>query len=41
MTKISRFFSAVLAAALVSFGSASAADKINIATVDMQELFKK
>jgi hypothetical protein len=41
MTKISRFFSAVLAAALISFGSASAADKINIATVDMQELFKQ
>jgi Skp family chaperone for outer membrane proteins len=41
MTKISRFFSAALAAALVSFGSASAADKINIATVDMQELFKQ
>ncbi|MBU6171316.1 MAG: OmpH family outer membrane protein [Verrucomicrobia bacterium] len=41
MTKISRFISAALAAALVSFGSASAADKINIATVDMQELFKQ
>jgi Skp family chaperone for outer membrane proteins len=41
MTKISRFFSAALAAALLSFGSASAADKINIATVDMQELFKQ
>ena len=41
MTKISRFFSAALAAAIISFGSASAADKINIATVDMQELFKQ
>lgn len=41
MTKISLFFSAALAALLVSIGSASAADKINIATVDMQELFKQ
>ena len=41
MTKISRFFNAALAALLVSIGSANAADKINIATVDMQELFKQ
>ena len=41
MTKISLFFSAALAALLVSIGSASAADKINVATVDMQELFKQ
>jgi outer membrane protein len=39
MTKISRLFTAALAAVLIS--AASAADKVNIATVDMQELFKQ
>lgn len=39
MTKITRLLTAALAAALVS--TASAADNINIATVDMQELFKQ
>lgn len=39
MTKISRLLTTALAAVLVS--AASAADKINIATVDMQELFKQ
>ncbi len=39
MTKISRLFTVALAAVLIS--AASAADKVNIATVDMQELFKQ
>jgi outer membrane protein len=39
MTKISRLLTAALAAVLIS--AASAADKVNIATVDMQELFKQ
>ncbi|MEN9535138.1 MAG: hypothetical protein RIR37_411 [Verrucomicrobiota bacterium] len=44
MTKITLFFNAALAALLVSIvsiGNANAADKVNIATVDMQELFKQ
>ncbi len=39
MIKISRLLTTALAAVLVS--AASAADKVNIATVDMQELFKQ
>lgn len=39
MIKISRLLTTALAAVLVS--AASAADKVNIATIDMQELFKQ
>ncbi len=40
MTKISRFFAMTMAAALLGAGAANA-QKLNIATVDMQGLFKE
>jgi outer membrane protein len=40
MTKISRFFAMTMAAVLIGAGSANA-QKLNIATVDMQGLFKE
>ena len=41
MTFIRRFFSTALAASLITFATAAPEGKLNIATVDMQELFKQ
>ena len=41
MSLIRRFLSTALAASLVTFASAAQDGKLNIATVDMQELFKQ
>lgn len=41
MTLIRRFLTTALAASLISFASAAQDGKLNIATVDMQELFKQ
>lgn len=41
MTLIRRFLATALAASLVTFASAAGEGKLNIATVDMQELFKQ